>query len=117
MAKPQVDLPHGCLVVDAVTGRTADPATGQIVVRQIKRVEDTLHQAFGQSRAAGELPADSSARPLARFLVVMLQGLHVYDRAVADPAVLRDAVSVALAAVGCAEAAGVPAERGVVSGA
>jgi TetR/AcrR family transcriptional repressor of nem operon len=105
MVTPDADLPHGCLVVNAVTERTADPATRQIALRQIKHVEDTLYQAFEQARVTGEIPADSPARGLARFLVVMLQGLHVYDRAVADPAALRDAVEVALVAIGCAGAA------------
>ncbi len=93
------DGPRGCLVVNAVTERTTDPATREFAVRQINHVEDVLRQALEQARAAGEIPAASSPRQLARFLVILLQGLHVYDRATADPGPARDAIDVAIAAI------------------
>jgi hypothetical protein len=52
-----------------------------------------------QMAESGEIPAASSPRQLARFLVVVLQGLHVYDRAMADPRRTRDAVEVAMSAI------------------
>jgi TetR/AcrR family transcriptional regulator, transcriptional repressor for nem operon len=99
IAGASADSPRGCLVVNAVTERATDPATREFAVRQINHVEDVLCQALEQALAAGEIPAASSPRKLARFLVVMLQGLHVYDRAIDDPGPAREAIDVAMAAV------------------
>ena len=96
---PNTELPRGCLIVNAITERTNDPATLDIAQRQISHVEDVLRKAFTRARASGEIPAASSPRQLARFLVVVLQGLHVYDRAMADPRRTRDAVEVAMSAI------------------
>jgi TetR/AcrR family transcriptional regulator, transcriptional repressor for nem operon len=109
IAGVSADGPRGCLVVNAVTERTTDPATREFAVRQINHVEDVLHQALEQAHAAGEIPAASSPRKLARFLVVMLQGLHVYDRATDDPGPARDAIDVAMAAILASDAAALPA--------
>jgi TetR/AcrR family transcriptional regulator, transcriptional repressor for nem operon len=73
-------------------------------VRQITHVEDTLRTALEHARDNGEIPASSSPGQLARFLVVMLQGLHVYNRAVADPGPVRDAIEVAMSAISAASA-------------
>jgi TetR/AcrR family transcriptional regulator, transcriptional repressor for nem operon len=100
LAGASADGPRGCLVVNAVTERTTDPATREFAVRQINHVEDVLRRALEQAHEAGEIPAAASPRQLARFLVVMLQGLHVYDRAISDPGPARDAIEVALAAIG-----------------
>jgi TetR/AcrR family transcriptional regulator, transcriptional repressor for nem operon len=99
LTDPGADGPHGCLVVNAITERTSDPATREIAVRQVAHVEDVLAQALERARDAGEIPATASPRQLARFLVVTIQGLHVLDRATADPAQLRDAITVAMAAI------------------
>lgn len=99
LANPNTELPRGCLIVNAITERTNDPATLDIAQRQINHVEDVLRKAFTRARASGEIPAASSPRQLARFLVVVLQGLHVYDRAMADPRRTRDAVEVAMSAI------------------
>jgi TetR/AcrR family transcriptional repressor of nem operon len=103
LADPNTDLPRGCLVVNAITERTNDPATMDIVTGQISYIEDVLRKAFTRARSGGEIPASSSPRRLARFVVVMLQGLHVYDRALADPRKARDAIDIAMAAI-CAGA-------------
>lgn len=99
IADPSTELPRGCLVVNALTERTNDPATMDIVTGQISHVEDVLRKAFTRARSGGEIPATSSPRRLARFVVVMLQGLHVYDRALADPRKARDAVDIAMSAI------------------
>jgi hypothetical protein len=44
-------------------------------------------------------PAASTPPQLARLLVVMLQGLHVYDRAMANPRRTRDPVDIAMSAI------------------
>ena len=99
LANPNTELPRGCLVVNAITERTNDPPTLDIAMRQINYVEDVLRKAFTRARSDGEIPAASSPRQLARFVVIMLQGLHVYDRALADPRRTRDAVEVAMSAI------------------
>ncbi|MBJ7336083.1 TetR/AcrR family transcriptional regulator [Mycolicibacterium sp.] len=98
-ANPTAERPRGCLVVNAITERTNDPATMDIVTRQISHVEDLLRKAFTRARSGGEIPAGSSPRRLARFVVVTLQGLQVYDRALADPRRARDVVDVAMSAI------------------
>jgi TetR/AcrR family transcriptional repressor of nem operon len=99
LAQPAEGLPRGCLVVNAITERTADTATRELALRQIGNVEDTLTTALERARDAGEIAAGASPRELARFLVVMLQGLHVYNRAVADPRPAYDAIKVAMSAI------------------
>lgn len=109
LAGPDAELPRGCLVVNAITERTNDPETMDIVTGQINYVEDVLRKAFTRARSSGEIPAASSPRRLARFVVVVLQGLHVYDRALADPRKARDAIDIAMSAI-CASA-GVDAQN------
>ena len=78
LTQPADGLPRGCLIVNAITERTADSATRDLALRQIGHVEETLRQALEGARDAGEIPPTASPGQLARFLVVMLQGLHVY---------------------------------------
>jgi TetR/AcrR family transcriptional regulator, transcriptional repressor for nem operon len=99
LTDPETGNPHGCLVVNAITERTNDPATRAMAVGQVNHVEDVLSQALERARDAGEIPATASPRQLARFLVVTIQGLHVLDRATADPARLGDAIAVAMSAI------------------
>jgi TetR/AcrR family transcriptional repressor of nem operon len=99
LADPNTELPRGCLVVNAITERTNDPATMDIVTGQMSYVEDVLRKAFTRARSGGEIPATSSSRRLARFVIVVLQGLHVYDRALADPRKARDAIDIAMSAI------------------
>lgn len=99
LTQPADGLPRGCLIVNAITERTADSATRDLALRQIGHVEETLRQALEGARDAGEIPPTASPGQLARFLVVMLQGLHVYDRAVADPRAVHDAIEVAMSAI------------------
>lgn len=99
LADPAADLPRGCLVVNALTERTDDPATMAIVEAHMSHVEDVLRKAFTRARSGGELPAGSSPRRLARFVMVVLQGLHVYDRALADRRRTRDTVAIAMSAI------------------
>lgn len=99
LAAPNSDLPRGCLVVNAITERTSDAATMEIVTGQINHVEEVLRKALTRARSGGEIPATASPRRLARFVVVVLQGLHVYDRALADPRKARDAIDIAMSAI------------------
>ena len=99
LTQPADGLPRGCLIVNAITERTADSATRDLALRQIGHVEETLRQALEGARDAGEIPPTASPGQLARFLVVMLQGLHVYNRAVADSRSAHDAINVAMSAI------------------
>lgn len=99
LTQPADGLPRGCLIVNAITERTADAATRELALRQIGHVEDTLTAALDRARDSGEIPASASPVQLARFLVVMLQGLHVYNRAVMDPRPVHDAIEVAMSAI------------------
>ena len=99
LAQPTEGLPRGCLIVNAITERTADTATRELALRQIGHVEDTLTTALERARDTGEIEASASPRHLARFLAVMLQGLHVYNRAIADPRPAHDAINVAMSAI------------------
>jgi len=86
-------------IVNAITERTADTATRELALRQIGNVEDTLTTALERARDTGEIEASASPRQLARFLAVMLQGLHVYNRAIADPRPAHDATNVTMSAI------------------
>jgi TetR/AcrR family transcriptional repressor of nem operon len=108
LTQPAEGLPRGCLVVNAITERTADTATRELALRQISHVEDTLTAALERARDTGEIAASASPRQLARFLVVMLQGLHVYNRAVADPRPVHDAIEVAMSAISASDQPDLP---------
>jgi TetR/AcrR family transcriptional repressor of nem operon len=63
-------------------------------------VEETaLTSALIRAQAQGELPADRDPQALARFLLVLLQGMRVLGRTRPDPARLRDAAQQALASL------------------
>ncbi|WP_433170708.1 TetR/AcrR family transcriptional regulator [Actinoallomurus sp. CA-150999] len=94
--------PHrrGCMVVNTaveLVGR--DPQAARRVEASWDTVETALISALTRARAGGELPADKDPRALARFLLVLLQGMRVLGRAHPDPVRLRDAAEQALAAL------------------
>ncbi|GAB3973654.1 TetR/AcrR family transcriptional regulator [Actinoallomurus acanthiterrae] len=94
--------PHrrGCMVVNtAVELGGRDPQAARRVEASWDVVETALTSALTRARAQGELPADRDPRALARFLLVLLQGMRVLGRAAPDPARLRDAAEQALAAL------------------
>jgi TetR/AcrR family transcriptional regulator, transcriptional repressor for nem operon len=99
LTQPADGLPRGCLIVNAITERTTDPSTRALAARQIGNVEDTLRIALERARSTGEIPATAAPGQLARFLVVMLQGLLVFDRAIPDHRAVHDAIEVAISAV------------------
>lgn len=92
---------RGCLVVNAATERVpADPTTAAAVAAQLERFEDALTTSLTRGQAAGEVVSDRPPRALARFLVTFVQGMRVVDKGGRDdPAVLRDALEVALRAI------------------
>ena len=62
-------------------------------------METALTSALTRAQAQGEISADKDPRALARFLLVMMQGMRVLGRAHPEPGRLRDAAAQALAAL------------------
>jgi TetR/AcrR family transcriptional regulator, transcriptional repressor for nem operon len=88
---------RGCMVVNSAVelfGR--DSETARRVEASWDVLETALTSALTRARAQGELPADKDPRALARFLLVLLQGMRVLGRAHPDPGRLRDATEQAL---------------------
>ena len=91
---------RGCMVVNAaVELMSRDPQVARRVESSWDTLETALTSALARARAQGELPADRDPAALARFLLVVLQGLRVLGRAEPHPTRLRDAAEQALAAL------------------
>ncbi|XRQ08921.1 TetR/AcrR family transcriptional regulator [Actinomadura welshii] len=91
---------RGCMVVNAaVEVMPRDPQIARKVEASWDNLETALTSALTRARAQGELPADKDPRALARFLLVMMQGMRVLGRAHPEPGRLRDAAAQALAAL------------------
>ena len=92
---------RGCMVVNtAVELMSRDPQAARQVEASWDTLETALTAALTRARAQGEIPAAKDPRALARFLLVMLQGMRVLGRAHPDPDRLRDAVAQALTILG-----------------
>lgn len=91
------DPEKGCLLVNAVTERAADPATADVVGRTMRQVESALAGALERAQARGELAAGKDPAALARFLTTFVQGLRVMGKARSAPRVVDDALEIALA--------------------
>ncbi|MFC5825207.1 TetR/AcrR family transcriptional regulator [Nonomuraea insulae] len=94
------ELRRGCMVVNtAVEFAGRDAAVLAKVVVSWAGLETALAGALIRARAQGEIPAGKDPEALARFLLVLLQGIRVLGRADPDPRRLRDAVDQAMIAV------------------
>ncbi|MFG1697850.1 TetR/AcrR family transcriptional regulator [Nonomuraea sp. NPDC049309] len=94
------ELRRGCMVVNsAVEFASRDPGVLAKVAASWTELETALAGALTRARAQGEIPESKDPQALARFLLVLLQGLQVLARADPDPRRLRDAVDQAMAAV------------------
>jgi TetR/AcrR family transcriptional regulator, transcriptional repressor for nem operon len=92
---------RGCLVVNAAVELAPwDHQVARGVLGSWNTLETALTSALTRARAQGELARDRNPQALARFLLVMLQGLRVLGRADPDPARLRDAAEQALGLLG-----------------
>jgi len=92
---------RGCLVVNtAVELMSRDPQAARQVEANWDALETALTSALTRARAQGEIPRDKEPRALARFLLVVLQGMRVLGRAHPDPGRLRDAAAQALNILG-----------------
>lgn len=89
---------RGCMVVNSACELLpGDPAVARKVEVSWDTLETALAAALTRARAAGELAAEKDPRALARFLLVVLQGLRVTSKGPSHPGRLRDAVEQALA--------------------
>ncbi|MFG2071362.1 TetR/AcrR family transcriptional regulator [Nonomuraea maritima] len=94
------ELRRGCMVVNtAVEFGSRDPIVSQKVVASWAGMEAMLAGALVRARAQGEIPAGKDPYALARFLLVLVQGVRVLGRADPDPRRLRDAVDQAMNAL------------------
>ncbi|MDI2132695.1 TetR/AcrR family transcriptional regulator [Yinghuangia seranimata] len=90
----------GCFAVNTAVELVAhDEVLACKVASNWDSIEATLVSALTRARAQGELPADRDARELARFLLVVLQGMRLVGKASDDPARIRAAAEVALGAL------------------
>ncbi|MER7364212.1 TetR/AcrR family transcriptional regulator [Nonomuraea wenchangensis] len=94
------ELRRGCMVVNtAVEFGSRDPVVSQRVVESWAGLETAVAAALVRARAQGEIPEHKDPYALARFLLVLLQGIRVLGRADPDPRRLRAAVEEAMTAV------------------
>ena len=92
---------RGCMVVNAaVELMPRDPQAARRVEASWDTLETALTSALTRARAQGEIPAGKDPRALARFLLVMLQGMRVLGRAHPEPGRVRDAAAQALSLLG-----------------
>jgi TetR/AcrR family transcriptional repressor of nem operon len=88
---------RGCMVVNAAVELAPwDRQVARCVQASWRTLETALASALTRARAQGEIDANQDPPALARFLLVVLQGLRVLGRGDPDPARLRDAAERAL---------------------
>ncbi|MDF2709622.1 MAG: transcriptional regulator, TetR family [Nonomuraea muscovyensis] len=88
---------RGCMIVNAAAELLPrDEEVRRLVDRNWDGLEMALTTALIRARAQGELAAGKDPQALARFLLVVLQGMRLMGKASADPARMRDAAAQAL---------------------
>jgi TetR/AcrR family transcriptional repressor of nem operon len=91
---------RGCMLVNAaVELGPRDATVARVVESAWDQLETALTSALTRAQAQGELPAGKDPRALARFLLVVLQGVRVLGRVHPDGDRLHDAADQALAAL------------------
>ena len=76
------DGPRGCFtVLTASSNAIADPEIRDIVAEAIETIDRGFGRLFAEAREAGELPADTDARRLARMASATIHTLSVRARA------------------------------------
>jgi TetR/AcrR family transcriptional regulator, copper-responsive repressor len=76
------DWPRGCFtVLTASSDAIADPEIRNIVAEAIETIDRGFGRLFAEAREAGELPADTDARRLARMASATIHTLSVRARA------------------------------------
>lgn len=91
------ELRRGCFVLNtAMELVSGDLVAARRVEAAWNVLETALATALIRARAQGELAAAADPRALARFLLVVLQGLKVVGKGAPDPDRIRDAAEHAL---------------------
>ncbi|REE99659.1 TetR/AcrR family transcriptional regulator [Thermomonospora umbrina] len=89
---------RGCLVVNAAVELSPrDPEVARQVDVSWSVVETALVGSLIRAQAQGELAADRTPQEIARFLLVVMQGMRVIARAAPEAGRLQDAARLALA--------------------
>ena len=88
---------RGCLITNtAVELAPHNPAVAEAVKSALRLLEKALHKTLERAVEAGELPAETNTRALARFLTSSGQGLVVMGKANVSRATIKDIVAVTL---------------------
>jgi AcrR family transcriptional regulator len=90
---------RGCLLINAAVDASRDPGIARLVQEGRGAMERALHAAVVRAQAAGDIDPKRDAQALTRFLQVTHQGLVTAARSGFDAASLRDAATIALAAL------------------
>jgi TetR/AcrR family transcriptional repressor of nem operon len=94
------DAKRGCFVVSAAVEQLpADPAAALSVETSWETLEVALTSALIRARGSGELVAAADPRRLARFILVVLQGMRVVGKGRTGGIRARDAAAEAYAAL------------------
>src|SRR6202171_3790110 len=90
-------FPRGCFITNT---SLECPGSGDEITRKIAEAigqqESAIYRVLRRGQAEGSLASALDARALARFFLGVAQGLNVVNKAVADPEVLKDMVTVAM---------------------
>jgi TetR/AcrR family transcriptional regulator, transcriptional repressor for nem operon len=92
------ERPHGCMNCnEAVELGPNDAEVRRLVAADFKAVEDVFADAISRGQHDGSIASPESARTVARFFTVTLQGLQVIARLQVDAGRMRDTVTLLLA--------------------
>ncbi len=91
--------PRGCLIVQSALacGETAESVRREVAARRVAG-ESAVRQRFERARAEGDLPAETDAADLARYVVTVMRGMAVQAAGGASRQDLRRVVELALRA-------------------
>jgi AcrR family transcriptional regulator len=89
--------PHGCLWVQGALacGNAADSVRRELISRRMAG-EAALRQRLSRARTEGDLPPDANPTSLARYIVIVIQGMSVQAAGGASRAELRHVIDIAL---------------------
>ena len=92
---------RGCFMVNsAMELLPQDKAVQRRAAATFSQIEEALVEAIRRAQDHGELPTDQSPTAAAHFLLTVIQGIRVVDKADASAARVGDAVDMSLRALG-----------------
>lgn len=88
---------RGCLIVNSIMELGPhETDTNERLSRVLERLEDKFYRLLVRAKDGGELQPHHQPRPLARYLVTMLQGGAVMIKAGASPGVMEEVIETGL---------------------